>query len=119
MTTTARLGFTLWETGQIQPNTVYNDLAAKVDLWLTCGIKSRTTDAQPASPAPAEGDAYIMTASATGTDWAGFTENYIAYYIDGTWTQYAPPGRIVAYIDDESLAVVWDGSAWSVAWQPK
>lgn len=112
MTATNPHGFELWEEGDTQPQTKYNDLATKVNLWLGRRVLSRTTDAQPGSPAA--NDAYIITGSASGAAWGSFTEDYVAVYQDGAWVEYAPVGAVSVFIVDESAEASWDGSSWVV-----
>lgn len=108
--TTPRFGFVEWAEGTTQPQTLHNTLALKTDIFLAGGVKSRTTDAQPGSPA--EGDCYIITATPSGAAWSGFTQHYIATFYDGAWTEYAPPGRYLTYVDDESALIVWNGATY-------
>lgn len=100
-----------WEEGDTQPQTKFNILATSHNLWVSGEVLSRTTDTQPGSPA--EGDAYIITATPSGADWAGFTENYVAQYLDGAWLEYAPIGAVRVYVTDEGVDVRWSGSTWS------
>lgn len=111
MTTTTPHGFILWEEGDTQPQTKYNDLVAKVNLWLGRRVLSRTTDAQPGSPT--NGDSYIITGSASGAAWSAFTENYVAVYVVDAWVQYAPVGAVSVYVVDEAVERFWNGSAWA------
>lgn len=110
--TTPRFGLVEWTEGTTQPQTIFNALQHTVDVFLAGGVKSRTTDAQPGSPA--EGDCYIITATPSGAAWSGFTQNYIAAFYDGAWTQYAPPGRYATYVDDEGVMILWDGAVYNV-----
>jgi hypothetical protein len=75
-------------------------------------VKSKTEDAQPGSPA--EGDRYIITATATGSPWSTFNENDVATFLSGAWTAQAPVGRQALIVDDETDKLWgWTGSAWS------
>jgi hypothetical protein len=110
--TTPLLGFTLWDALITEPDLIYNDSFRKTDVLVAGFIVSRTTDAEPG--APTEGDAYIMTGSASGTDWATFDEHDIAVFSGAVWKQYAPGGRVQMLVDDDNEIVYWTGSAWAV-----
>lgn len=96
-----------------QENTLQNDVPANDNsfrLWiLNTLIISESTDAQPGSPA--EGDTYIMTAAASGSQWAGFDEFDLAIYDGaGTWHAYAPTQGIVVNV--AGALKRWSGSAY-------
>jgi hypothetical protein len=84
-------------------------------------FKSRTTTAQPGSPA--DGDVYLIPTSATGTDWAG-QDGKIAIYINNDWYAgwytneadnfISPAAGMRAYVEDENLYVFYDGSSWVI-----
>ena len=76
----------------------------------TIKVKSRTTTAQPGSPAA--GDTYILPTSATGTDWAG-NDGKIGQFYGGVWVFYTPIEGIRGWGDDENVRVVYDGSTWN------
>jgi hypothetical protein len=111
-TTSPLLGTNLWDSGITQPDLVFNDAIRQYDALIAGLILSRTTDAEPGSPS--EGDAYIMTGSASGTDWATFDEHDIAVFSGAVWKQYAPGGRVQMLVDDDNEIVYWTGSAWAV-----
>ena len=54
-------------------------------------VKSKTTTAEPGSPA--NGDTYILPTSATGTNWATFTAGQLVHYYGGSWEGLAPLPR--------------------------
>jgi hypothetical protein len=111
------LGTNLWDSGITQPDLVFNDAIRQYDALIAGLILSRTTDAEPGSPA--EGDAYIMTGSASGTDWATFDEDDIAVFSGDVWKQYPPAGRIQMMVGDETNEFIfWDGAAWSTVPAP-
>lgn len=113
-TTTAIQDFILWITGTTAADTVYNDTVDKLDKRLNLSVKSRTTDAQPGSPT--EGDVYIITGAASGTDWVTFDENNVAIYRNGAWSAEAPKPGLPAWIEDDGQPVVFDGSSSPQAW---
>lgn len=118
--TTERHGFLTWSAGFTQSDIILNDLLDNLDVKLGLSVKSRTTDGQPGTgavspdPAPTAGDCYIMTASATGAAWSTFNENDVVIYRDGAWTSFTPINGWVAWVEDDSNGVTWDGSAWTV-----
>jgi hypothetical protein len=105
------LDITLWDAGISQPDLIFNDAVRKLDVLVAGKVISRTTDAQPGSPT--EGDAYIITGSATGTDWTTFSQHDLAYYSGGAWVAWTPTGFYNVMVGDESyLTIYWNGSAW-------
>ena len=67
-------------------------------------LKSRSLSAEPTSPS--EGDAYVLTSSPTGTNWAGHAGDLAVYY--GGWI-FLDAENITgfrAWVDDESAIVV-------------
>ena len=107
--TTPILGITELTSNQAQPevtvNTAFRDLEA-----LQYRALSRTTAAQPSSPA--EGDVYILPASPTGADWGSLAVNDVARYTGGAWKSLAAFEGISLWVNDENIVVSFDGSAW-------
>lgn len=75
-------------------------------------VKSRTTAAQPASPA--NQDIYILPALPTGAQWSGFSAgDVVKYFSDGaSWVRAAPAEGWTAYVQDTNDFVLYDGAAW-------
>lgn len=73
-------------------------------------VKSRTTAAQPGSPAA--GDTYILPASPTGTNWATFTAKQIAHYYGGSWKPWTPIEGTRVWVNDEDSVWVYNGTDW-------
>ena len=71
-------------------------------------ILDRDLTAPPGSPA--NGDAYIPAATATGA-WAGFEDDIVIFY-RGVWRQYVPSRGTRVTIDDEVANAAWNGTAW-------
>ncbi|MGB2246152.1 MAG: DUF2793 domain-containing protein [Alcanivorax sediminis] len=71
-------------------------------------VASRSETAPPA--VPAEGDSYIVAASATGA-WAG-EDNKQAVYLSAAWVFIEPLGMPV-YVEDEGIHVYWTGAGYS------
>jgi hypothetical protein len=90
-------------------------VAPQLDATLQLAVVSRGLTAPPGSPV--EGDRYIPAATATGA-WAG-QENKIAHWVDGAWAFYAPRKGWLSGIDDEDIAVRYNGAAWVSIYQPE
>ena len=102
------LPFAPWESGTNQNSIPANDNALRSQI-LNGLVISDSTDAQPGSPSA--GDIYIMTGSASGTQWSTFDEFDLAIYDGvGTWHAYAPVEGIFVNIDGSLYS--WDGSAY-------
>lgn len=93
--------------GATQVATQYNDLALRNQI-LNGLVISDSTDAQPGSPA--NGDIYIITGAATGTQWATFDEFDLAIFDSGTWYAFAPVEGIIVNL--AGAANQWDGAAY-------
>lgn len=102
------LPFAPWESGTNQNSVPANDNSLRLQI-LSGYIISESTDAQPGSPA--DGDAYIMTGAASGSQWATFDEFDLAIYDSGTWYAYAPVEGIVVNI--AGVLKQWDGAAYA------
>ena len=77
---------------------------------LSFRVLSRTTTAEPASPA--DGDSYIIPASATGANWAGQDGN-VGYYDGSVWhfvTAFEGLGDL--WVMDEDRELRYDGTDW-------
>src|ERR1700710_1689280 len=72
-------------------------------------LLSRSLSAPPGSPA--QGDSYLVKATGTGA-WAG-KDGQIAQWQASAWTFFAPYTGRPAYVADESLQIVYDGSSWA------
>jgi hypothetical protein len=107
MATTAQLSLTKLVEGQASAEVTINDALNKLDATIQLAVKDRDLTAPPGSPA--EGDRYIVAASATG-DWSGQDGN-VAVYLTG-WTFITAKEGFRAWVDDENRFVTYDGSAW-------
>lgn len=110
MTTMPVLGLTELASGQAIPETTVNELGRYLEQgarWFG-RVKDRDLTAPPGSPA--DGDCYIVDASATG-DWSGH-DGEIAFYMSTAWEFITPLEGDGVYIADEDVAAVYNGSAW-------
>jgi hypothetical protein len=76
---------------------------------------SATTAAQPGSPS--EGDVYILPASPTGAQWAGFFEDDVVIFYNATWTAYTPIDGLRKFVEDEGEDWQYIGDS-SGGWAP-
>lgn len=115
--TTPLLAITELVSAQASPEITVNE-ALRLIEGLTIRVLSRSTTAEPGSPA--DGDAYIIPAAATGTDWSTFTAGDVALFSGGAWSALTPfNGLSVTVVDENGLGVYWDGAAWrSLGAQP-
>jgi len=99
---------------QAQKHVTVNESLRALDALVHISIVDRDLAAPPASPA--EGARYIIAAGATGA-WAG-QDGAIGAFQDGAWFFYTPRLGWLAWIEDESQYMGWDGAAWSALGAP-
>lgn len=117
MSTEPITGLTYQAAGSQQTDALQNAELNYYGAWLNCVVLSVGDATPPGSPA--NGDRYIVGASATGA-WA-MHDDELAIYRDG-WQFYAPPAAgvpIVKNLDDgadwECVAGVWSAKAGGTA----
>lgn len=93
---------------QAQKHVTHNEALRLLDLLVQLTVKARAVTTPPVSPAL--GDRYIVPAAATGA-WAGKT-GQIALFENGIWQFFNALAGWQAYVLDEALAVVFNGTAW-------
>lgn len=106
--TTPRAGAPLIAANQAQKNVTHNEALYQLDALIGARFLDRDLSVPPSSPA--DGDAYLVKATATGA-WTG-QDGKIAYCADGGWRFYAPFAGLIAYVADESDLIVFNGSTW-------
>jgi hypothetical protein len=104
------LPYAVWASGTNNNSVPANDNSIRSRLMLG-NIISLTVTAQPGSPA--DGDAYIINATHTGTQWSTFTPNDLAIYHSGTWYAWEPVSGIVVSVN--GVLYYYSGSAWLIA----
>lgn len=110
MTTTPRLGAPELVSAQAAPETTVNEQIRTVEQGAGYFIvKDKDLTAPPGSPV--DGDAYIVAATATGA-WAG-KEKKIAFRMSTGWLYVTPIEGTAAYVQDENLRYLFDGSSWA------
>ena len=101
------LPLAVWAAGTNQNSIPANDNALRLEA-LAREIISQAVTAQPASPT--DGDTYIIAATHTGAQWAGFTPKDIAIYRGGTWYAWAPTEGLIVNVNGTEFK--FDGGAW-------
>ena len=93
---------------QAQKHVTHNEAIRMLDALVQLSVLDRDLTMPPASPQ--EGDRYIVAEGGTG-EWAG-REGTIAARQDGVWMFFAPRTGWVAWVRDEGLLLVFDGTGW-------
>lgn len=94
--------------GQALKHITHNEALQALDAIVHIGVLDRTLIAPPVSPA--EGDCYLVAASASA-EWVGY-EDALAAWQNGAWTFYAPVKGWLAWVLNETILIAWDGAAW-------
>ena len=93
---------------QAQPNVTHNEAIRRLDALVQVSVVSSGTDTPPGSPA--DGERHVIGSSPTGA-WASHADELAAWQ-DGTWTFHAPKAGWLAWAGDETMPLVFTGSAW-------
>ena len=93
---------------QAQKHVTHNEALRLLDGLVQLSVLDRDLTVPPSSPA--DGDRYIVGSGATG-DWAGWDLN-VALWTDGAWLRLPPRTGWRAWVEDEGLLLVYDGSGW-------
>jgi len=93
---------------QAQKHVTHNEALRLLDGLVQLSVLDRDLTAPPGSPE--DGDRYIVGSGATG-DWAGWNMN-VALWVDGAWLRLPPRAGWRAWIEDENVLLVYDGSDW-------
>jgi hypothetical protein len=96
---------------QAQKHVTHNEAIRALDALVQITVADRDLTEAPESPG--EGDRYIVAADASGA-W-GEQDGKLAAWQDGAWMFYEPVEGWLAWVADEDVLVVWDGSDWSIA----
>ena len=109
MSTEPITGLTYQEAGSRQTDVLQNAELNYVSAWLNCAVLSVGDTAPPGSPA--EGDRYIVGASATGA-WATHDDALAVYR--GGWQFYAPSEGVAVKDLDSGDDYEFIAAAWTV-----
>lgn len=105
---TTRLALPFILASQAQKHVTHNEALRILDAVVQLTVLDRDLTAPPGTPA--EADAYIVAAGATGA-WAGWAGD-IAVWSDGVWLRLLASAGWRAWVVDEGQLVVRVGSAW-------
>jgi hypothetical protein len=108
MTQTANLALPLLAAAQAQKHVTHNEALAILDALAQIAVKARGSNDSPADPA--SGDRYIVGSSAAGV-FLG-QEDAVAWFDAGVWRFLAPQVGWLAFVEDETRLIVFDGTAW-------
>jgi len=106
-----RLSLPYVQPAQAQKHVTVNESFRRLDALTQLTVLSQTIAAEPG--APAEGDAYILPASPTGSSWVGFTTGNIAAFQDGAWVEIAAIEGFRAWVSDVDQLAAFDGTSWA------
>lgn len=106
--TTVHLALPFIMAAQAQKHVTHNEALRVLDGVVQLSVKDRDLAAPPGSPC--DGDRYIVGSGATGA-WAGWDLN-VALRSDGAWLRLPPRAGWLAWVEDEGLLLVHDGSGW-------
>ncbi|PPD24729.1 MAG: hypothetical protein CTY30_01420 [Methylocystis sp.] len=108
MTQTTHLALPFIEAAQAQKHVTHNEALALIDALTQLSVSARDVTSPPATPA--EGDRVLVGAGATGA-FAGKSDQ-IATFLAGGWSFLAPQAGWRAYVEAESLLLLYDGAGW-------
>jgi hypothetical protein len=96
---------------QAQKHVTHNEALRQLDTLVQLAVLDTTVATPPGSPA--EGDRYIVAASATGA-WAG-QEAKVATFVDGAWAFAAPEDGWLAFDCASETILAFLSGAWQAA----
>ncbi len=110
MTETSRLRLPFLSGAQAQKHVTVNEALLALDALVASSVLDKDLTTPPGSPA--DGDAYIVAATATGA-WVGW-EGSIAQAVDGGWRRHLPIEGLSTWVADEEKIYVYEDSAWRI-----
>ncbi|WP_411816577.1 DUF2793 domain-containing protein [Hyphococcus sp. DH-69] len=105
-----RLALSYVQPNQAQKHVTVNETIRRLDALTQMTVRSRTIAAEPEMPS--DGDIYIL-ATPTGDVWSSFDDDDVVAFQDGAWERISPVAGMRAWVADENLLVVYDGSGWT------
>lgn len=112
MSTTPNLSLETWDSGNSQPELLYNSLLSIVDALVPTPVAlDKDLTAPPSSPAV--GSLYIVGSPATGL-WEGKENSLVAYTYANAWMFILPKAEWLVRVEDEDVNYRFDGSAWNI-----
>jgi hypothetical protein len=109
---TPRLGLAYVAAGQAQKHVTINGVFARLDGLVQTAVESRAVTDQPTEPD--DGALYILPDDATGEVWAGEAAGSVMRYEPAGWSRLEVGAGHVAFIKDETVLAVFDGTAWAL-----
>ena len=94
-----------------QKRIVMNAGLMRLESLVQASVLSRTTSAQPATPA--DGDSYILPASPTGAAWGTLAAETFVRVEGGIWATVTFPEGAIVYIRSESVFLLRTVSGWT------
>lgn len=110
MSNSVNLGLPYIEAAQAQKHVTHNEALRDLDALVQLSVLDRDLTAPPGSPL--DGERYITGSSSTG-EWSGKDEQ-IAAWVDGAWSFHMQNEGWLAWVEDEDVLLVWDGTAWNL-----
>ncbi len=111
MSDTTHLAMPFIEAAQAQKHVTHNEALQILDAIVMLSVLDRDLATPPATLA--DGDRYLVAASATG-DWSGH-DGKIAAWQDGAWTFHTPREGWFVWLADEDIFLVFNGASWTGA----
>lgn len=109
MTGTPNLKIPYIAASQAQKHVTHNEALRVLDAVVQLSVVDRDLSAPPATPV--DGDRYIVGPSATGA-WAAH-DGEVAAWQDNSWIFHVPKEGWISWIDDENVALGFDGATWT------
>ncbi|MEL6287342.1 MAG: DUF2793 domain-containing protein [Pseudomonadota bacterium] len=109
MSSTANLDLPYIAPAQAQKHVTHNEALRKLDTLVQLTLASRGVLEIPQDPA--DPTCYAVPTNAVGA-WAD-RAGEVACFTDGAWTYVMPRAGWRAWVEDEAVLVVWNGSTWS------
>lgn len=113
MDQTARISLPFVLPNQAQKHVTLNESLSRLDLLVQPVIVSRTTGAEPDTPA--EGSIWVVPEGATGSSWTGQPSGTLAAWQDDAWVFVQPAEGWRTHVLNEGIEIVWSGSEWTAA----
>jgi len=109
MTNSLHLDLPYIAAAQAQKHVTHNEALRILDALVMLAVDDRDASAPP--PTPIEGARYLVKSPGSGL-FAGH-DHKIAHFRDGAFAFYQPQPGWLAYIIDEGIVIVFDGSDWA------
>nr|WP_245848171.1 DUF2793 domain-containing protein [Actibacterium ureilyticum] len=96
------------QSAQAQKHVTHNQAVETLDVLVQLAVSSRSI-ADPVT-SPADGARYVVASGGTGA-WSGH-DGQVAVRLDGVWQFHVPNPGWQAWVADEGLLAVFDGTDW-------